>query len=138
MVGTLASSLGCWSPPMPFLGGYNPKGGRSQPARRGTSAWCCRVPSSSGKPRLERGIQTSRSFEDLKAFLWLPQLSRGWCHFLTEPSTPHLRQREMSFALQGETRNPCPRDLGGPRRALALVMREDMARKAAIVPSSAF
>lgn len=63
---------------------------------------------------LEMGIHTSRSFGDFKAFLWQSQLTRGCCHLLTEPSTPlalvHLRQREMSFALQGEQteRNFCP------------------------------
>lgn len=139
---SLPSSLGCWSPPYLFLGGYKPKGGRSQPARRGTSARCRRVPSSCGKPRSETGIQTSRSFEDLKACLWPPQLSRGWCRFLAEPSTPpalaHPRRREMGFALQGETRNPCPRDLSSPRQALALVRQEDTAGNAAAMPFSAF
>lgn len=103
-----------WMPQCLFLlGVLKPqRGGCSQFVMlRGTSAWCCWAVCSPGEPRLEIGIHTSRSLEDLKALLWLSQLSRG--RFLAEPSTPlalvHLRWREMSFALQeGEMQTFCP------------------------------
>lgn len=88
---------------MPFPGGSNPKGGHSQ-LGTGERPWLW-IPSSCRKPRLEVGIHSRSSFEELEAFLWLSQLSQGWCHSQQSPGTSGLgasRQREISFVLRGE------------------------------------